>query len=113
MSRDIRALSPIENEVITWAGAANSQAVRFSVKSTSGPLASDAVYPTNICIGNNTTVVMYVAWGTTAPTADTTGYAIMPGTKELIAIPETAAFVAVIPEATVTGKVYISRGLGV
>ena len=116
MSRSLRNFVSLENKKITWAAAANSQSVQFTttVSTMGGGVAlqgTSTYLPSSLAINNNTTVPVFVSVGFGSATAATTDYEIAVGMKEVIDIGQ-ADFVAIIPESTTTGSVYLGRGLG-
>lgn len=106
MSRQLRNFNPIENKTIGLSGT-SAASTTFSTK-----IGDPAKLPSSITVYNATTVVIFVAWGVATATADANGYAVGPGYKEIIDIGAVNDTVSVFPVSTVTGNVYVSRGMG-
>lgn len=119
MSRILKAFTPLENKTITWTAAANSQAVTFTTQVQLGNgsvflQGSSAYFPSSLKIDNQTGVSVFVAHKAGSdPTAATTDYEVNADSPPVIIDIGQDDHVAVIPGASATGSVYLSRGLGV
>lgn len=106
MSRQIRNFNPLENKTIGLSGT-GAASVQFT-----SVVGDPTKLPDNISVYNATTVVVFIVWGVGSATATSSGYAVGPGMKEVIDIGAVNDTVSAIGVSTVTGNVYVSRGLG-
>ena len=117
MSRTVRAFAPLENKTITWAAASNSQSVQFTTTvntfgGATSALGTSTYFPNTLVVNNATAVAVFVkSQAGSAPTAATTDFEVPAGQSYSIDVGQND-YVAVIPSASATGSVYLSRGLG-
>lgn len=67
---------------------------------------------TDLLISNSTTSVAFVSWGTTAQTATSSSFAVLPGAIMAVDTGTTPITNIAVILATGTGNVYLSIGIG-